>query len=189
MELKTKKNFARWKYARFTGVVPGLGAVLAVATVALLALAYAGRANAFGLMSLLVAGLAGVGFVYVVWLSLDYYDTVGALGIETDLAAAATRYVLAGDDADDVRERQESVMRLGAAGALAAAGLTYAGPMLNTDGTLMDPDTGMDINGNPFGNPLDMHAFDAAAFDVGNGLLMGTDDAYGAPMGMDNDRI
>lgn len=179
-----KNNFRRWRFALFAGDHGTLNRYMLVAAIITLVVTfYVPAMRVVGL--LLLAVLVGL-MVFVTRTAFKGYDALVAKVTRESAQAAAYRWARAGADANEVRARHDSIVALGAVGALTAAGIAESAwqPVFNTDGvTPMIPGTMMDFNGNPYGTIND-DVFTAA--DVGTGMTMEPTAEYHSPIGMDD---
>jgi hypothetical protein len=163
-------QFKRWIFALTVPDGDGIAGVVVGATVVTVFLAFYIKAWWLFLPAVLFFSLYAV----LVKVGLDQYDRLGQKAIE----AAASAWVGEGEDADEVRRRQDCMMTMGAVGALASEGVSAMRMLANIDGTPMIEGTFTDIKGNPFGVTEDTFSTDFS-MDAGNDLFQTTDYEYG----------
>lgn len=100
---------------------------------------------------------------------------------------SASKWIRDGADEDEVLRRRRSVVEMGAAEALFAAGVIadLHMPPVNIDGAPMVPGTNYDAHVHVYGVPAPAEA----TFDVGNDAMLSPGQEHNAPLGMDDNRF
>lgn len=169
----------RWSFALTAPDAQGIAWATGGAAVALLLVGLYFNSS----WVLLLAALSLAIYAVLVKVGLEQYDRLGQTAIE----AAASAWVRSGEDEAEVRRRRGSLLELGAAGALAAAGTSASAYLANVDGTPMVLGTAVDIKGNPFGVVSEDGAGLDYSMDAVTNMMLTPDYEYEAPSGMGTD--